>query len=280
MRVRASAGNSSFRRKKTLKEFYNEAAEYLKNLKQEFDNNPAASRHRKNARAMREAKEREERVQEALEELEKLRNEKVKIAKKYRHNLKEDDLKNIRASTTDPEARVMKMGDGGFRPAYNVQFATTTKHKIIVGVDVNNQGTDGGLMCDMVTQVKNRCEQAAQRWLTDASYSTIEGIEKVAEVHPGCKVYTPVRNHARSTKDPHSPRSDDSKVIAEWRARMNTEEAREIYSKRGCSAEFSNAQSRNHGLVQFLVRGLNKVKGIACLFALAHNMERFFSLQS
>ena len=61
---------------------------------------------------------------------------------------------------------------------------------------------------------------------------------------------------------------------------MNTEEAREIYSKRGCSAEFSNAQSRNHGLVQFLVRGLDKVKGIACLFALAHNMERFFSLQS
>ena len=153
MRVRANAGNSSFRRKKTLKEFYNEAAEYLKNLKKEFASNPAASRHRKNARALRGAKEREERVQEALEELKKLRNEKVKIAKRSRHNLTEKDLKNIRASTTDPEARVMKMGDGGFRPAYNVQFATTTKHKIIVGVDVNNQGTDGGLLCDMVTQV-------------------------------------------------------------------------------------------------------------------------------
>lgn len=278
LRVRASAGGSSFRREKTLKECCKEAAKYLKNLKQEFADNPAASRQRTKARALKEAKERDERVKEALEELKKLREEKVKIAKKSRHTPKQEELERIRASTTDPEARIMKMGDGGFRPAYNVQFATTTKHKIIVGVDVNNQGTDGELMCEMMTQVVNRCGQVSKKWLADAGYSTIEGIEEAAEVHTECKVYTPVKRRAKSTKDLYSPRPEDSEVIAEWRTRMGTEEAKEVYGRRG-SAEFSNAQSRNHGLVQFLVRGLDKVKGIACLFALAHNMERFFSLQ-
>ena len=50
----------------------------------------------------------------------------------------------------------MKMPDGGFRPAYNVQFATTTEGGVIVGVDVTNEGTDGGQMPPMLDQIEER----------------------------------------------------------------------------------------------------------------------------
>ena len=55
--------------------------------------------------------------------------------------------KEPRASTTDAQARVMKMADGGFRPAYNVQFATDTKSTAIAGVSVDN--SDMGKMLPM-----------------------------------------------------------------------------------------------------------------------------------
>jgi hypothetical protein len=38
----------------------------------------------------------------------------------------------------------MKMGDGGFRPAYNGQFATDTASQVVVGVEAVAVGTDMG----------------------------------------------------------------------------------------------------------------------------------------
>ena len=55
---------------------------------------------------------------------------------------KTEDEDEARASTTNPEARVMKMADGGFRPAYNGQLAVDTETQVIVGVDVSNSGSD------------------------------------------------------------------------------------------------------------------------------------------
>jgi hypothetical protein len=53
----------------------------------------------------------------------------------------EKEPREPRASTTDTQARIMKMADGGFRPAYNVQFATDTKSTAIAGVSVDNIGS-------------------------------------------------------------------------------------------------------------------------------------------
>jgi hypothetical protein len=61
-----------------------------------------------------------------------------------------------RVSTTDPEARVMKMPDGGFRPAYNVQLATDVSSGIVLGVAVTNDGTDQGEGLPMVEQIVQR----------------------------------------------------------------------------------------------------------------------------
>ncbi len=172
MRVRASAGKSSFRRQPTLEEHLVAATDQVNRLREELEANPAASSSRSAAARTRAAEDRERRIREALVEVEK-----VKAQREARNR---GDESPPRASTTDPEARVRKMGNGGFRPAYNVQFATAGDSLVIVGLAVNNQGSDGGLMDPMVTQVQGRYDAAPKQWLADGGFSTTDDIEAVS----------------------------------------------------------------------------------------------------
>ena len=67
-------------------------------------------------------------------------------------------------------------------------------------------------------------------------------------------------------RDCYAPRPDDAPAITDWRERLGSQAAKDIYKKRAATAECTNAQTRNRGLRQFLVRGVCKVKSIA-LFA-------------
>ena len=70
-----------------------------------------------------------------------------------------------RASTTDPEARTMKFADGGYRPGYNVQFATDTESGVIVGVEVTNAGNDSEQLPPMLDQLNDRYDRGRMlRW--------------------------------------------------------------------------------------------------------------------
>src|ERR1700730_13263870 len=129
MKVRAAAGNSSFRRKPTLEEAWKEAELQVATLRAEAEADPGAGAKRQQAARQRVARERAERIEAALSQLPRIAA--VKKAK---------DREKARASTTDPEARFMKMADGGFRPALNVQLATTTDSQVITGVEVTNSG--------------------------------------------------------------------------------------------------------------------------------------------
>ena len=171
------------------------------------------------------------------------------------------------------------MACGGFRPAYNVQFATTKKGRIIVGVDVSDHGNDSGLIVSMIEKVYAKYGTIPLRWLVDAGYADYAEITKAAELYQDCKIYMPPKISGKKYLDPYKPLPDDSIGILEWRKRMKTEEAKEICKGRSSTAEFSNAQARNKGLQQFLVRSLKKVKATAYRFALVHNMQRFFSLK-
>ncbi|MCB9967876.1 MAG: hypothetical protein H6852_09615 [Geminicoccaceae bacterium] len=73
-----------------------------------------------------------------------------------------------RVSTTDPEARVMKMADGGFRPAFNVQLAAETEHRLIVGVAVTTAAaTNLEPMADQIAEPSASCR--ARCWPMAAS---------------------------------------------------------------------------------------------------------------
>jgi len=85
----------------------------------------------------------------------------------------------------------MKMGDGGFRPDYNVQFATTCQEQVIVGmaVAVIDAGTDMAQLAPMVEQVEQRVGQSPEQWMVDGGYPAHEQIEAVAGK---TEVYAPV----------------------------------------------------------------------------------------
>ncbi len=246
-----------------------EAQDQVARLGAEVETDPAKANTQQHQAQVRAARERAERVQRALNRLPELE------AKK-----KPDEKDKARVSTTDPEASVMKMADGGFRPAYNVQFSTDTSTKVIVGVDVVTQGSDAGQMPPMVEQIRQRYEQAPQAVLVDGGFVKHEDIEAVSGPEVGATVYGPVPKSRNPEIDEHAPHRRDTPIVIEWRQRMATPEAQAIYKERAATAELVNAQCRNRGLGQFRVRGVAKVRTIALWYALALNLMRPVALRA
>ena len=276
MRVRASAGKASFRRQATLEECLTEARQRVMELQQELEQDPAIASRREQAARQRAAEERLRNVTAAMAACAE-----VQAAKEKRGR---DSLKNpARASTTDPEARNMKMPNGGYNAAFNVQFATDTQSQVIVGVDVVNQGTDAGQMGPMVDQVEQRTGIRPKEVLIDGGFATKEDIERVNQPEQGIKVYAPVKeeeNQRKKGQDPFAARRGESPEVTDWRTRMGTDAAKVIYKDRASTAECVNALARQRGLQQFPVRGLDKVRTVALWFALAHNLRRWGTLRA
>jgi transposase len=269
-RIRASAGAGSFRREATLQQLLQEARRHLDAVTREAAD-PAISARRAAARR-RGARQRMERLEAALNQIPAV------IATKKRSGAKDP---TPRVSTTDPEARVMKMGDGGFRPAYNVQFATTADEaRVIVGIGVTNRGSDAGQAVPMVEQIEGRMGAAPSEVLVDGGYAQLDAIETLA--NRGITVYAPVptpRGENQDRRDPHVPLKGDSEAVGNWRTRMGTEIAKEIYKQRAATAETVNADAKVHrGLDHFVVRGADKVLGAVGLFALTYNILRLITL--
>jgi transposase len=264
MRVRASAGKSSFRREATLQRHLGEARERVEQMRREA--NDDEEHGRRQAARERAARERLERIEQAIEERNQLQAQREKQSR--------NDDKPARASTTDPEARVMQMADGGFRPAYNVQFATTCESRIIVGVDVVNQGGDSGLMQPMVEQLAQNYQQRPREYLVDGGFSSRDDTTQLEQQH--VQVYSPLKNAEKVLAeggDPYARKRGDSDEYYAFRQRMQTDEAKQIYKERPSTAEFPNAGCRNRGLHQFRLRGLKKVRILAVWQALAHNLQ-------
>ena len=277
VRVRASAGAGSFRRRERLQQFLREAADQVRTLRRELEEDPAATSRRQAAASTRAAQERQARVQKALEHLADVEAQHDRAQDSAAHR------RTARASTTDPEARVMKMADGGFRPAFNPQFAADTASQIIVGVDVTNLGSDLARLPPMIDQLRRRYGRPPAEVLADGNFAGHEALDTLAAA--GCVVYVPVPQPRKSKhpeavpRDPHAPRPKDSPAVGAWRQRMGTATAQRIYKLRAATAECINAIARNRGLQQFRVRGLERVRAVVLWFALAHNLLRAVELR-
>jgi transposase len=283
-RVRANAGAASFRRASTLRErCLQQAKEQVEQLRRELDEDPAASTAREAAAQERSAKERLASVERAIAELPKVAGAHERTQQKRAREAKrkgkvvDPSKSEPRVSTTDPEARVMKMGDGGFRPAYNLQFATDTESRFIVGVDVTNEGTDKAQMAPMLEQIERRTGQRPQQCLVDGGYTSIAAIDD-AEAR-GTEVFGPVQQ--QRSPNPHERKRRDTPRTAAWRARMGSDAAKIIYRQRAAVAETVHADLRRwRGLGLLPVRGTKKVKAIALWMALTHNVLRAHALKA
>ncbi len=278
-RVRACAGASSFRRKDRLGGLLEEAARQVAEVKALLDD-PARSAGlsaRKKAARRRAAEERRRRVEQAIAALPELEKKQKKLARKVsKKDKSEGKLKEPRASTSDAEARVMKMPNGGFNPALNMQFATDTESRAVVGVGVVNQGTDNHLAEPMRRQVEERTGLKVQEHLIDGGYLVKEDVERAAG--QGVTLFVPPKPPRNKEKrgSQYEPMPGESQTLTDWRARMGSEEGQAIYRRRAATSETVNADFKTHrGLDRLRVRGLKKAKCVALWLALAYNVTLF-----
>lgn len=267
------------RRRERLESLLGQARAHIAELRKLLDDPEyGAGMAAKKKKAMeRAARERESRIEQALAELPELEARQKKLAKRVSKKDKAaGKLKEPRASTTDPEARVMKMPDGGFRPAMNVQVATDTASRAIVGVEVINSGVDNGQLEPMRKQVEQRTGQTVQEHLADGGYMRFDEIDTAAEQN--VTLFLPPKPPRDPEKfgDQYTPRDTDSEAVKAWRQHMGTDEAKSIYKQRAATSETVNADLKTHrGLVQLTVRGIAKARCVALWCALAYNLLHF-----
>lgn len=253
-RVRANASAPSFRRAESLEACREQAQLHLRAVLAE-DDDEADLR----ARKAREAKAREhaERVEAAI------------AAVKQLDNGRRDS--KPRASTTDPEARVMKMPDGGFRPAFNVQLATAGSPeggpRTIVGARVTNVGSDMGSVKPMLDDIAQRTGRLPETLLADANHASFEDIKDAAARGVEALVSVPKRSKNAKAQAERAPE------IEAWLKRMETDESKEKFRARASLCELTNAHAKSRfALSTLLVRGIEKVTCVVLLTALVSNL--------
>jgi transposase len=251
-RVRASASAPSFRREATLADCREQAALHVKAVFAEAGD-PNVTFGEKRAR---EAADYQRRIEDALATVRELQAEGRKD--------------EPRASTTDADARVMKMPDGGYRPAYDVQLATAGSEmggpRTIVGVRVTNVGSDMGSITPMLADIEARTAQLPAMLLADANHAKHACI--TLATRRGIEVLIAVPK-----REPSARTEGVAPEIVAWRERMKTEAAKRAYRSRAGLCELVNAHFKSHhGTAQVLVRGLGKVTCVALLAALANNL--------
>jgi transposase len=265
-RIRGSAGTSSFGEREALEKHLEAARAHLEEVKRSAAD-PTLSPQQTAARE-RCARERQERLEQALVELETV--EEAKAQQKS----KPTESHPARASSTDPEARMMRMPDGGTRPAYNLELATDCDSRAIVGVEMTNAGSDAGQGAPMRDQVEERADEAVEEQLMDGGFVTLEAIDRAAAEE--VTVYAPVPKPRKEGGDRHVPKPGDSEAVGQWRQRMGTAAAKPVYQQRSSTIETINGELKTErGLGRLLVRGLRKVQCAALWSALAYNVVHF-----
>jgi transposase len=279
-KVRASAGRGSFRKAAKLADLEGWARHRVKQLKEEVGSDPAASEKRRQAAQRRGAEDVARRAEAARRALEKLQAEKAERAK--RHKKAEAKKNEVRASTTDPEARLMRFSDGAVRAGYNVQLAVAPGSGIILAAEATDRRNDAGMASPMIEEVERRLGVRPQRVLADTTYATRKDIIAFAE--KSIEVYTPVPpdkpNVSPETARKRAwQRQHEHPAIKAWRARMADQASNAIYQARS-RIETVNGILKGRGLGIMRVRSMAKVRCVVLLQALAHNLWRAHRLRT
>ena len=281
VRVRVSAGASSFHREERLQKLLEQAQQHVTELRKQLESPAYAAglSQRQRAARKRAAEEKQQRLEAAIAQLPELKRRQVEVARQAGQGKSGDKVRRRqpRVSTTDADTRRMKMPNGGFNPAVNVQIATDTHSRAIVGVEVSNEGSDNaGLSEPMRRQVEQRCGRKIQQHLLDGGYMRLQDVEQAHE--QGVELFVPPKparspdNRGRELE----PKRGDSPAVLAWKRRMASEQGKEIYKQRGATSETVNADLRMYrGLGPLTVRGRNKTKCAALWCAVAYNVMHF-----
>ena len=263
MRVRASAGRDSLHRRETLQKHLQAAQEHVRRLKEQCAEGESAPSARQRSARQRAARERVERLEQALEIMQQ-----VEAKQRVRTDREPREPK---VSSTDPEAAMLRMANGGKDPAHNLQFTTEVNTRTITCVAVAPMSSDTGMLAPCMQQHRSLHGRLPARVLSDQGYFKYDDIATLESQH--CEVIMPdLYPNARTAKASNS-------YITQWRQRMNTAQAQQLYQCRKTTVEWSNARIRQQGLYQLTVRGRTKARIIGLWHALTHNILRTLALR-
>lgn len=267
VRIRAAAGAASLRRRPRLQKLLEEARQRVATLKQELDADADASNKRLRAARERAARERQERIEAALRALSDRDGDDPPAT----GGGQDDNKAAPRASTTDAQARVMRMPDGGWRPAYNMQITSDVAGMIVTDIAVDTTGSDGSLMAPAAQRFETRFTHRPRRWLADGGYTVLKDIAALAA--KGIAVFCPLKPRRNPKHDPATPRPGDPPAVAQWRVRMVADADKPTgWMRQRAQIERFHAVVRQRGLGRFTVRGIDKVRAVLNMHALAHNI--------
>jgi transposase len=340
-KIKANAGGNTFRRHEKIAAHLAAAREQVRILNAQAGNEEQVAKRQASARR-RGARQRASRLEAALREVERLQHEKTHDRKTF----------VARASSSDPEAHVMRNGEGGTVPSYNVQLVTDTTHGLVVNVEATTDAIDYRQLDAALQRCEEKLGGAPQQVIADGDYTNHASVQAAAArgvdfygswqdswkptergaqgrsaafmgnafpYHAENDCFTcpagqtlhhravlnrghGVRTHVyRAPKDacrncalrgPCAPpdsragwrrsitRIDEPLATTAFKAKMKTEEARQIYAQRSRIAEFAHAWIKERcGLRQFRCRGRVKATMEATWACLSYNLIRWFGLR-
>jgi len=339
-KIRANAGGNTFRRREKLEAHLALAREQVAAMDTEASHEEKLA-GRRNAARRRAAHERVSRLEAAVREVQRLQEEKKHDREGF----------VARASATDPEAHVMRNGEGGTVPSYNVQLVTDTAHGLVVNVEATTDAIDYRQM----EPALERCAKTVglpRQLVADGDYTNHASVktaadsgvdfygswqqswrptESDAQGRSGafladafaygadrdcftCPAGQTLAHHATLNRDNgvrtrvykapktacqaciHRNECSPKNASANWRrsitrheepasttsfkAKMQTEQARQIYATRSRIAEFPHAWIKERcRLRQFRCRGRVKATMEATWACLSYNLARWFSIR-
>jgi transposase len=185
---------------------------------------------------------------------------------------------------TDPESRIMKGGDG-FVQGYNVQAAVESTLQLIVGQDVTQAANDKEQIKPMLQVIEKQSGQRPDEALADSGYCSEKNLEYVEtgnESGPIIDAYiaTGKQKHGESRQPcPRGPLPQDATRVERMKRKLQTKAGRRVYAARKTIVEPVFGQIKQaRGFRQFLLRGLDKVRGEWSLVCLTHNILKLYRL--
>lgn len=206
---------------------------------------------------LRDRRRRQHRIRELREQLEAEKGEKLED----RHQ----------KSFADPDAQMMKTGDGAFQYAYNAQ-AAASEDGLIVAADVTTAVRDIGELVPMADRIKANTGERAGRLLADNGYLSEQGLRDLKRRRQKCLIATG-REGKKSARRPK----------AKWASRMERTLrlpwAKQCYARRKTQGERPFAEIKQiMGLRRFTLRGTAKVRGQWAPVCSALNLRRIMAL--
>jgi transposase len=219
------------------------------------------------------------RIREAKRALEERAREQAKSEGKDPEEAR--PTKKSQYNFTDPESRMLK-GPDGFVQGYNTQIAVEPVFQLIVGQRVTQAANDKQQMVPLVEAIEEQSGQKPEGVLADNGYCSDENLKYLARKRMEGFVATGKQKH-RQRREPcqRGPLPKEASRVERMERKLETKVGAAVYATRKFIVEPVFGQIKQaRGFRQFLLRGIEKVRGEWALICMTHNILKFHKICS